>query len=522
MADCYHRNVTASGRCADCGASQHGRNAHAVAAFHAGNVTIDRNGNTREPRDRIQSGNGNLASVRAGTGRNDLGNGQHAPVTFLQSYGVTIAIRRDADGATFLNGHSYSPSTGRHQREAGASWRDGVSFPALAALLGPTWYEHAEIIESAPQSCVSDHCRALHDQAVEAWQALRVQTGTRTRAARGYECSDQCPTPCPNAQAWHADHGARGTVTEPEFSYLDADGAPVAYPESRCMFVDIERETSYSRERKLEEQGDVSGQPLADVIPADIMQRGQHELTGDGSGQTFTLLEAPDPLTGVRAVIVCGMDYGKSDGRGMQMFAAICPRQPRNVSEALASLNPFDAGQGQRTSTGALRTDSVSDVKRQGDLFFAPFAGECPCPCHPFGMVIQDVDASDAIKERQRAGAEALRRAGILNRDGTIKRRHGCTRAGENIPQLCKRRDCPPADAVRLDGLELPDAGGRHVATRAALTARNVRFAQGQIKHPEHKTVTLKTWHRVGRSLAVRAMSAAYRQGWTGGRGYAD
>jgi len=279
MADCYHRNVTASGRCADCGASQHGRNSHVVAAFHAGNVTIDRNGNTREPRDRIQSGNGNLASVRAGTGRNDLGNGQHAPVTFLQSYGVTIAIRRDSDGAIFLNGHSYSQSTGRHQREAGASWRDGVSFPALAALLGPTWYETARIMESAPQYCRSEHCERKHKEAVDAWTALRVQTGTRTRRAHGYECSDDCPTPCPHWQAWHVDAsgashiiGAR-TVTEPEFAHLDATGAPVEYPERRCLFVDIERETSYSRERKLEEQGSDGPQD----IPADIMQRGQHD-----------------------------------------------------------------------------------------------------------------------------------------------------------------------------------------------------------------------------------------------------
>jgi hypothetical protein len=302
------------------------------------------------------------------------------------------------------------------------------------------------------------------------------------------------------------------------------------------MFVDIERETSYSRQRRLDEQAEQQaasvGEPtewrpaLADVLPADIMNRGAHELTGDGSGQAFTLLETSDPInpTGAHVQVICGFESGRrarrGSGRTDQLWAAICPRMVSNAVDALASLNPF--GKGARTSTGHRREDAVSDVKRQGDLFFAPFAGECPCPCHPFGMVIQDADASDAIKERQREGAEALRRAGILNRDGTIRKRHGCTVVGRNIPNACQRRDCPPVEALRLDGLELPDAGGRHVATRAAIDARNNRFAQGAIEHPEHPTLRLQTWHRVGRSLATRAMSAAYRQGWTGGRGYAD
>jgi len=381
-------------------------------------------------------------------------------------------------------------------------------------------------MESAPQHCRSEHCEALHDQAVNAWRAALVKTGTRTRAAHGYECADDCPTPCDNFQKWHGANAGGRVVTEDVTKALDADGNEIPYPEDRCMFVDIERETSYSRSRKLEEQGEVDGLPLADVIPADIMNRGAHELTGDGTGQAFTLLDAPDPLDvgGRRVQVICGFESGRrarrGSGRTDQMWAAICPIMVSNVIEALASLNPF--GKGARTETGHRRDDAVANVKRQGDLFFAPFAGECPCPCHPFGMMVQDADVAPEVTERQREGMEALKRAGLLTKTGTIRNRHGCSVQGRNIPNACKRADCPPVDAVRIDGLELPDAGGRHVATRAALTARNVRFAQGAIEHPEHPTLRLQTWHRVGRSLATRAMSAAYRQGWSGGRGYAD
>jgi hypothetical protein len=508
MADtCYTHKPNASGNCTQCGKACRGTNAHVVAAFEAANVTMDRNGNTREARDLIRSGNGNLASVRDG----------RLPATFLQSYGVAIAIRRDSDGAIFLNGHSYSPSTGRHQREAGATWQDGLSFVALTALLGPAWYETANVVEHAPQSCRSEHCEAKHKADVDAWQAMSysVKVGERVRP-NGY------------ASKGRVRYGAPKPFTEDVFEqrWKTPEGTPLPYPDRMCLFPNIERETSYSRERMLEEAHDPQTDAM-DVprdIPADILQRGQHELTGDASGQAFTLLSAIDPLGNGRSTqVICGFERGKSDGRGDQLWAAICPINVSNVLEALDSLNPF--AKGSRTDTGARRDETVEDVKRQGDLFFAPFAGECPCPCHVVRYQRMTVDGSDVSEQEAERNAQinaALARAGILNRDGSIRKGHGCTRAGENAPQLCKRRDSPPANAVRLDGLELPDQGGRHVATRAALTARNVRFAQGQIQHPEHRTLMLKTWHRVARSLAVRAMSARYRQGWTGGRGYAD
>lgn len=226
----------------------------------------------------------------------------------------------------------------------------------------------------------------------------------------------------------------------------------------------------------------------------------------DGWGRSATLIDFGD---GTQALF--GWERGKRvrfGGDTSQLWGALLPSRASDIVSAFRTLRP------------RVEDPFSESIKRQGDLFFLPWHGRCDCVCHMDKAPVDDEDCLGPAFAR------------IMTRDGRYKR-HGCDPMGATVPgsqpeteafgaHVCKRALLPPSVAVAMDGLELPDKGGRHKATRAYMTADWRIWVRGYVEHPEHPRLHLAGWHRVERSRARQAVAARYSAPRGGGRAYGD
>ncbi len=183
-------------------------------------------------------------------------------------------------------------------------------------------------------------------------------------------------------------------------------------------------------------------------------------------------------MAGQHVQMLCGFERGKNIkwvGRTDQLWAAILPFRVFNIQQAFEALKPSYVRNVERQNELAAKEENgeqhIRAIKRQGDLYFV----EC------------------------------------LN-DGR-----------------------PPKDAFKLDGVSLPPGErANHQPKEVRLVcgpvSSNMRspvgasdewamWARGMVNHPEHPRLSLKSWHRVMRSAAVRGASSAYRNPMGNGLG---
>lgn len=136
------------------------------------------------------------------------------------------------------------------------------------------------------------------------------------------------------------------------------------------------------------------------------------------------------------------------------------------------------------------------------------FIVELPRPCTSIGIAY-DVLKPDEVREAEEAGREVKRQGEFffVEVDGDlrlIKKAHG--------PVIGDGRNCNLATNelfVEYDDRGNPISGNPHRVLEAKEFLGGYIFARGGVKHPQHKTVTLKKWNRVFKSLAVRSISAS-------------
>lgn len=167
--------------------------------------------------------------------------------------------------------------------------------------------------------------------------------------------------------------------------------------------------------------------------------------------------------------VLCGFEHGKNikyAGRTDQLWAAILPFRPMNIEKAFEALKPAYVRNVERDNENMANGDirdnppPVRAIRRQGDLYFV----SCP------------------------------------NGQG------------------------PPKDAIKMDGVSLPPGDrANHQPNQVRMVCGPspdraptgsdewMFWARGNVDHPEHPRLRLDSWHRVLRSGAVRAASAAYR-----------